>query len=245
MRRFIVEVAGEYTLEELQLVLTGVPTLNITECSIAPAEFVQAARERIGRHWDGDEVEIDEPANMSEGEEGVWIQAWVHVPGMGSQYVDPDADEPTTDQGTIRGYTHYFRQNKPATPEQWKCITEGFRKLHVASVLTEAFPIRREYDDAGAPEITDDHIIFNGIGEDGYETMVLVREGSGGQFCKTGRMPYDRAVMALLILADHCAPGCWRISSDGDTEDWQPTLDWMNSLEPSSNFKLPTGVRKR
>jgi hypothetical protein len=136
------------------------------------------------------------------------------------------------------GYTHYFRKIKDPTEEQWSAITRAFKKL----LKADPQPIQREYDRPSTPGIDAKRIIFNGVGDDGCETMLLGREGPGGQFCKTNREPYDRAVLALLILADHYAPGCWRISSDGDAEDWQPTLDWMNILF-LDKFKLTAGIR--
>jgi len=142
------------------------------------------------------------------------------------------------------GYTHYFSQQKHPAPDQWQAIKEGFAALSAAATNAgQPFPIQREDDNAAEPEIGDDRITFNGAGDDGHETMLLEREGYGFQFCKTARKPYDRAVMALLILADQCAPGCWEIGSDGDPEDWQPTLDWMNSLQ-IPGLELPVGVAR-
>jgi hypothetical protein len=66
--------------------------VTVDECDIAPDEFVEAARKR---HCFGssDQVEIDEPANMSEGDDGVWIAGWLFVPGVGSQYEPIDVYE--------------------------------------------------------------------------------------------------------------------------------------------------------
>lgn len=141
------------------------------------------------------------------------------------------------------GYTHYFRQNRAPTLDQWRAIAGGFKSLigH-AEDAGDPLPIQREYDEVGAPEITEERIVFNGIGDAGHETMLLERDGRGFQFCKTARKPYDRAVIALLILADRCAPGCWQVSSDGDPQDWKPILDWMDGLGLGL-FELPAGVR--
>ena len=87
------------------------------------------------------------------------------------------------------GYTHYFEQKKHANTEQWGNITTGFKKLQAAALLTQAFPIQREEDDPTAPEVTNDQIIFNGIGDDAHETLMLERENSGFQFCKTAGKP--------------------------------------------------------
>lgn len=139
------------------------------------------------------------------------------------------------------GYTHYFQQKSTPTTAQWESITVAFRQLQAVALLTKAFPIQKEEDSTEPPVINDSHVIFNGIGKDAHETMCLQRLGTGFQFCKTARKPYDNAVMALLILANAYAPACWEISSDGESEDWQPTLDWMNTsgLGP---FVLPIGI---
>jgi hypothetical protein len=77
----------------------------------------------------------------------------------------------------------------------------------------------------GRPEITNDHIVFNGDGSKGeaHESFVLSRvsnfEGERVfQFCKTARKPYDRYVKAVLIVAQRVAPGALEVSCDGDDE---------------------------
>lgn len=133
------------------------------------------------------------------------------------------------------GYTHYFPQGKPATEQQWAKITSDFKKI------VPLLPIQRDDRNHRPPPVGHDLIFFNGKAEDGHETMVLEPEGSGFQFCKTARKPYDKAVVALLILANHHAPGVWEISSDGDGEDWLPTLEWLNA-QGLGEFKLPAGI---
>lgn len=140
------------------------------------------------------------------------------------------------------GYTHYFHQQRKATSDQWQAICEDFKRLMTACLLADdPLLIQREYDNASAPEINDDEILFNGIEDDGHETMVLERKGTDFQFCKTARKPYDRVVVALLILANHHAPGVWKISSDGDPDEWQEVLNWLNE-RLQANFQIPPGV---
>ena len=137
------------------------------------------------------------------------------------------------------GYTHYWRQDRgPATTEQWLAITNAFRTLLSHSPV----PVQREDDDNGPPMITDQHIAFNGIGGAGHETMWMGKNAPGFNFCKTARKPYDLLVTALLILADHHAPGVWDITSDGEVENWQPALDLVNGKLPDQ-YALPEGVR--
>lgn len=47
----------------------------------APEDLRQQA---IDLHRDGDEIEVDDDAAMSQGDEGAWVQAWLYVPGWGA-----------------------------------------------------------------------------------------------------------------------------------------------------------------
>ncbi|HEY0138116.1 MAG TPA: hypothetical protein VGB85_28715, partial [Nannocystis sp.] len=107
------------------------------------------------------------------------------------------------------------------------------------------FQIRYEFDaPKKMPVINDKMIRFNGMGDDGHETMMLDREHDPDfRFCKTARKDYDEAVLVLLTLAEHHAPGAWKISSDGEEFEWQPAVDWMNTLG-MGDFEVPPGVRQ-
>lgn len=129
------------------------------------------------------------------------------------------------------GYTHYFRQQRRATTEEWAAICADFKKLFAAALLTNTpMEIQREDDNDDEPLISTNEIIFNGIEDNGHETMVLDRNGSGFQFCKTARKPYDRAVCCLLMIAHKHAPDVWQTSSDGGIREWGPHMKWLNSL---------------
>jgi hypothetical protein len=136
------------------------------------------------------------------------------------------------------GYTHYWRSYAEATDAQWRAIENDFRRLLRHSPVKVA----ENSEDYDPPVVDSECICFNGVGSDGHETMVFTPTPQGFNFCKTARKPYDLLVTALLILADHHAPGVWTITSDGDAADWQPALDWMNDLGPEV-YKLPAGLR--
>ena len=90
-----------------------------------------------------------------------------------------------------------------------------------------------------------DIICFNGaerIGLD-HETFVLQRFNKEplGNFCKTARKPYDLLVCATLILADHYAPQCLDIGSDGGVDDWWPALEFVREHIDAS-VTIPEGV---
>ncbi len=139
------------------------------------------------------------------------------------------------------GYTQYMDQIKPAEPEAWQAICDDFRKMMATALLSQPLPIQREDEDGGQPLVDDTYIIFNGIGNNGHETTVLQRDGKGFQFCKMARKPYDRAVTALLILADFHSPNTWLITSDGEPSDWQEGLELARTVQPDCN--LPSEIR--
>jgi len=131
-------------------------------------------------------------------------------------------------------------QIKPAEPAAWQAICDDFRKMMATALLSKQLPIQREDDRGDQPLVDDGYIIFNGIGDNGHETMVLQRQGFGFQFCKTARKPYDRVVTALLILANFHSPYTWVITSDGEPDDWQEGLELARTVQPECN--LPSGI---
>lgn len=120
------------------------------------------------------------------------------------------------------GYTHYFKYNRTFTAPEWKrvcsaavdiiqwCQGQGIRLLDVCD--TDAPPTV----DAGLVN----RIRFNGSdldGEDlGHETFVLERYGTGRDFVKTARKPYDLAVALVLLACYDKAAGALAIGSDGE-----------------------------
>lgn len=112
-------------------------------------------------------------------------------------------------------YTVYFTHKRPFTTGEWgkiiAAVTPMFHRLKQI----------KSGNGTGRPFISNDEINFNGDaskGED-HENLVLCKNGSGFQFCKTARKPYDRYVKAVLVVAFNVAPGALEVSCDGDTED--------------------------
>lgn len=108
------------------------------------------------------------------------------------------------------GYTHYWNNTKPFTPDFLADVRAVIRCTDV--------PLLREYNQPGTkPEIGDSLVAFNGVGENGHETFCM-RPGEEFDFCKTQCKPYDVAVVAILALAaDH---GLAIVSSDGCRDEW-------------------------
>jgi len=139
------------------------------------------------------------------------------------------------------GYTHYFEQLKVPTYIEWNNITTDFRKLIASAFITKPLPIQRESDDPVAVLINDEVIAFNGIGDDGHETMCLQCNSIGFNFCKTNFKPYDAVVTALLIIVNHHAPDCYSIRSDGDQFEWQNGMDLVNE-HLTTEMQFPPAV---
>jgi len=112
------------------------------------------------------------------------------------------------------GYTHYWNKHT-FSHEVWAKIKADIQQLIEASTI----PLAREYDDAASkPEILDNYIRFNGVGDDGHETFVLEQEIGGFEFCKTARKQYDELAVACLIIAHH-HDNAFTWSSDGTPEE--------------------------
>lgn len=111
------------------------------------------------------------------------------------------------------GYTHYWNIDSTNAPtdEQWGRILRATAGIWIdhANVLA------RNYD-KDAFRMTDQHILFNGIGNDAHETFVLDRTDKDFNFCKTAQKPYDAAVVAVLKAARRYAPKWIKLSSDGE-----------------------------
>ena len=118
------------------------------------------------------------------------------------------------------GYTHYWRRPSTIPAASFARAAADFQSL--GSVLPVALTGTEGTTGRDGPSITRDAIVFNGRGEDAYETFcvpaTLSPRSSGMGFCKTARKPYDLAVqLALIVLAHHAG---FTVSSDGDDSDW-------------------------
>jgi hypothetical protein len=112
------------------------------------------------------------------------------------------------------GYTVYFTHKRAFTTEEW-----GKIRAAVIPMFHRLKQIKGGNGE-GRPVVDNSDIVFNGDaskGED-HETFLLSKVNSGFQFCKTARKPYDRYVKAVLLVAQHFAPGALDVSCDGDSE---------------------------
>lgn len=129
------------------------------------------------------------------------------------------------------GYTHYWSHGD-LTPQQMGDIAASIRQIiseadgkptsTAGGYHTEPVKICGGRG-SGKPELSKTNISLNGNGPDlDHETFHISPSGES-DFCKTARKPYDVVVAACLtFLATDYG---FRVSSDGDHEDWQAGVD--------------------
>ena len=136
------------------------------------------------------------------------------------------------------GYTHYWRKAGDSfTTEQWAKLTKATKRVIQAWELALDHRVAVEYDEpTKPPHISGECIRFNGIGPDGHETFMLLKEPDAFEFCKTARKPYDDVVTAVLVLANHYAPQALSITSDGDPAEWSAGLALARTQEETAEL---------
>lgn len=112
------------------------------------------------------------------------------------------------------GYAHYFKQIKPVPADQWDEVLEAKDKIVKFK--------------EGLIDIEDDSLNgdlnINGVGEDSHENLYIDPDHNKigeFQFCKTANKPYDVVVVAILCVINDICHGCFKITSDGDRDDWK------------------------
>lgn len=136
------------------------------------------------------------------------------------------------------GYTHYWTQTRDFDETTMGDIAAAVRRI-IRTAEGRCFegsypdkPVKIcGHDGSGAPELTKDHISFNGQGPDfDHETFYipakreLPYDGAspdrlGWAFCKTARKPYDVVVVACLTFLQ--SDYGFEVSSDGDVNEWE------------------------
>lgn len=133
------------------------------------------------------------------------------------------------------GYTHYWRGGVPK--ENWeRCARDIVRVIEASPV-----PLADGHGTPGTtPYVSKIDIVFNGVGEDSHETMVVERGGTRFNFCKTRRKPYDVVVVACLCIA--AKHGLREVESDGGADDWAEGLALAQTVDP--DVEIPGEVRE-
>lgn len=108
-------------------------------------------------------------------------------------------------------YTHYWRQSRWTREDR-----EGYAQA--LPIVRQILHVRhrpllcRSFGSGGQPEVTDRLVQFNGV--EGCEDFMFCNARRQGDYCKTGRLPYDRVVCeVLVVLHAHCLN--LKLESDG------------------------------
>lgn len=133
------------------------------------------------------------------------------------------------------GYTHYWECQPDG--EQFKAAWSQFCSdtARILEAVTGRGVQLAGPDGTGQPEVSEElGVAFNGSEEfkEDYETFAIALQGRGHDFCKTGIMPYDLAVTAVLLRLHMLAPADVRLDSDGAWHDWKPARDLLTELFP-------------
>lgn len=139
------------------------------------------------------------------------------------------------------GYTHYFKQSKPASDEQWQAFQKD-AKVVIEHAQKNLGIVLISNDDNGVI-INNERINLNGDSDNNldHETFFLSQNYSAFNFCKTALKPYDTVVCSLLLLANEHMPNQHEISSDGGFDEWQRSME-INAKIFGYAFKLPERV---
>jgi len=126
------------------------------------------------------------------------------------------------------GFTRYYDVKETLDPEKFKQYSKDCKT--VCDVITEKYAIKlASGDGTGSPVFTDEKVHFNGVFEDSHEDFLLSINSKGFNFTKTQYKPYDKHVLACLILAKKYFKDSIKTTSDGDSED-QDILDIVKVL---------------
>lgn len=128
------------------------------------------------------------------------------------------------------GYTHYWRRAPRLSTDAFKLFVGDVRDL-AAAVAEKGIKLAGGAG-GGEPEITNQEVCFNGLGEeDMFETFFIDRVFQGASFdlpdaqgryfvfCKTSQKPYDLMVVASLFAAKYRFGDQFIFSSDGRLKD--------------------------
>ena len=150
-------------------------------------------------------------------------------------------------------YTHYFEITKKPHQGFWAELMFDVEKLFMNLPTSEELS-QLDYDVVHGrllhgpmgdkkPICNTQRISFNGNAaeEMDHETFTLLPKKMD-DYCKTARKPYDFAVCAVLIIAYNHLPDIVLVTSDGDTDDWNPVLNWVHQYVLPDAI-LPPGIK--
>lgn len=167
------------------------------------------------------------------------------------------------------GYTHYWTQTRNFTPAEWIVVVDDIRAILTYAQHDCGIALANGNGDGGTSPEFGETIMFNGVGDDSHETMLINRrvpkakyEGDfnpSWDFCKTARKPYGPVVTACLCYlttvtrredpASHepiIGTEVFTASSDGDGSDFLVGLDLARKALPrvANMLDIPMDVMK-
>ena len=125
------------------------------------------------------------------------------------------------------GYTHYW-EYEDLNVKIFKSVIKDMKTLiHKSKKLK--IPLAGG-NGSGNPIINDSGIIFNGKGEDSYETFSIKPNTPSLNFCKTGRKPYDIYVTSCLVILKYYYKDEITIHSDGELYEWEDSINLCEKI---------------
>ncbi len=157
------------------------------------------------------------------------------------------------------GYTHYWDQTRDFARDEWATISADIREILTTARHQNDIPLADGCGEGGTvPEYGSESILFNGLGDDSYETMMITRKRTTEYtFCKTARKPYDTAVTAVLCYLSTITrkndpvtgqpiigTEAFTVTSDGDGDDFLAGVELARSALPqyANLLDIPLGV---
>ena len=164
------------------------------------------------------------------------------------------------------GYTHYWEQKRNFTVAQWQDVLKDIGTIVEYAKHQQGIALGDFGGDGGThPVFNDEHLGFNGVGDDSHETFYIERKirvpdykgrRKGFGFTKTARKPYDVVVVACLCylatVTRKSAPDgspiigseTHIVSSDGHCSDFLLGLDMARQALPryANTLDLPMSL---
>lgn len=116
------------------------------------------------------------------------------------------------------GYTRYYEVYQKIDESEFEKFSQDCKTI--CDEVTKQFGHGlADWNGENEAEFTPTSVRFNGVGDNSHETFAIGVDTKGFQFTKTNRKPYDRHVLACLVLAKIYFGDKIRVSSDGDNDD--------------------------
>jgi hypothetical protein len=149
------------------------------------------------------------------------------------------------------GYTHYFGIKKTkgdaekiekkyqyAIKQCTKVIQSYYNTYKGTEYSLSGFSAHAKIGRYGGLHI-------NGKGNNAHEDFCLrehFTQNKDFDFCKTAQKPYDKVVVACLIILKHYLKDNFEVNSDGDAIEWIEGLQLSQSVLKLKSLKLPKTI---